>query len=929
MNGATRGVPHGRVLGWSAQTQLSWPLDSGWQLASSEPTAALGPDAIEGLDWQDIARLEPVAAALSGRGQVWCGDAAEARVLDGRDWWYRLRWCVTPEQARLAADSALELHLEGLATLAQVWLDGQSVLQSSNMFRAHRLSLAACQQEGAWHEIVLVCRSLDQALSPRRARPRWRVPMLEQQQLRWMRTSLLGRTPGWSPPWPVVGPWRAMRLAARSWATVTQAHVDAQVVLDAQPALGSDQVAHLAQLDQSGGVPGRIQVNLELEIDPRRALQHAEIRLLDAQQVCLARAGLTQRASSAQASGESGEGGEGEAAQFQALSLQGSLQAQGLRLWWPHTHGQAQRYGLQLVLTAGDGEQQLHELGPIGLRVIELSHAGGDFCLRINGVEVFCRGVCWTPLDAMRLDAPHPQAYDQALQTLRQAGMNMVRVCGPMAYEQGHFWDSCDRLGIMVWQDYMFANMDYPEDESFVAGVREEVRQQAQLWQGRPSLTIVCGNSEQEQQAAMFGAPRALWSPKLFHEVLAQLTQLHLPGVPYWPSSAHGGAFPHQNDVGTTSYYGVGAYMREINDARVSGLRFASECLAFAQVPERSNMAAMPGAGEGLRVHHAAWKARVPRDLGAGWDFDDVRDHYLARCFGVDALQLRYSDHEEYLTRSRIVTGEVMAQAFGQWRAKGSRCHGALVWWARDLWPGAGWGLVDSQGKPKAVLHVLARVLQPLAVWLSDEGSNGIYIHVANDTDQAFVGSLQFKAWRDGCVQVAQAQRELSLQARECQVMPLMDLLDGFGDWSWAYRFGPPPAQVLSVGLRDARGELRSQAHCFPAGWNLPVERDLGLKASCTLVDARSFDLVLSSASFAQWVQVELDGFEVQDQYFHLDPGQSLRLRCTDKRTKRTSLPPHGQIKALNGKQSLGFGVEDWPSSSAVDPAQVSPDASS
>src|SRR6185503_5137738 len=203
----------------------------------------------------------------------------------------------------------------------------------------------------------------------------------------------------------------------------------------------------------------------------------------------------------------------------------------------------------------------------------------------------------------------------------------------------------CDRLGVMVWQDFMFANMDYPEDAAFVAGVEAEARQQLARWVGRPSLTVLCGDSEGEQQAAMWGAPAADWNRPLFRHVLPAAAAALCPDVPYWPSSASGGAFPHQPSAGSTSYYGVGAYLRPLDDARRSEVRFASECLGFANVPEEATLAPLAAtAGGPVRAHTPAWKAGVPRDLGAGWDFDNVRDHYVGRLFGVDAVDLRTTD---------------------------------------------------------------------------------------------------------------------------------------------------------------------------------------------------------------------------------------------------------------------------------------------
>src|SRR6185369_12142958 len=228
-----------------------------------------------------------------------------------------------------------------------------------------------------------------------------------------------------------------------------------------------------------------------------------------------------------------------------------------------------------------------------------------------NGVPIFCRGACWTPLDPVSLAADRA-AYAETLGLARDAGMNMLRVGGTMVYESDDFYDLCDEMGILVWQDFMFANMDYPEDESFVASAVLEARQQLARLEARPSLAVLCGNSEVEQQAAMWGATRERWSPRLFHEVLPAVARELRPDVPYWPSSAHGGAFPHEASRGTTSYYGVGAYMRPLEDARRSEVRFASECLAFANVPEPAALA------PSLRAHHPAWKARTPRDFGAG-----------------------------------------------------------------------------------------------------------------------------------------------------------------------------------------------------------------------------------------------------------------------------------------------------------------------
>ena len=137
------------------------------------------------------------------------------------------------------------------------------------------------------------------------------------------------------------------------------------------------------------------------------------------------------------------------------------------------------------------------------------------------------------------------------------------------------------------------------------------------------------------------------------------------------PKAGRPCAFPHVADAGTTSYYGVGAYERPIADARRSNLRFATECLAFACIPDDAALARMPG-GLATRAHHPAWKSRSPRDLGAGWDFDDVRDHYVRELFAEDPMRLRHADHDRYLALGRCAIAEVMGAAYAEWRRAGA-----------------------------------------------------------------------------------------------------------------------------------------------------------------------------------------------------------------------------------------------------------------
>lgn len=801
----------------------SEPLISGWEIAPCSPGHLTGPGdpGIRELPWAACQALGTAAAVLR-EGAAWSLDGPPRR-FDAEDWWYRLRFASSPVEPGEEA----WLCFDGLATVVEVWLNGQPLLTSSGMFTAHERRVDSILRQE--NELLLHFRSLDALLAAKRPRPRWRAPMVEHQQLRWFRTTLLGRTPGWSPPAAVVGPWRPIRLERRRGVDLRLTRLEA-------------------------AADGRVDFG-------------CNVRPLDARSIKGVALVLERDGQEFRIEGTARERSEG---------FGGHLHVPDPARWWPHTHGDPALYSARIEVGLGEG-RVVADLGAIGFRTVALQSKDGDFVLRVNSERIFCRGACWTPLDPVSFEDSR-DALSRAFDQVVSAGMNMLRVGGMMVYETDSFLDSCDARGVLLWQDLMFANLDYPEaDASFCSEVAAEARQQLGRLKGRPSVALLCGNSEGEQQAAMWGAPREGWTPSLFHETLPGIAHRDLPDVPYWPSSAHGGAFPHQSCEGSSSYYGVGAYLRPLEDARRADVKFASECLAFANVPEDSGFARLLG-GPGVKVHQAEWKVRSPRDHGAGWDFDDVRDHYLARLFGVDPIALRYADHDRYLELSRVATGEVMAQVFGEWRRAQSGTAGGLVWFLRDLWPGAGWGVVDASGRPKPAWHYLRRAMAPVALHLSDEGGNGLDVHAVNDGPAPVNGTIALSFWRGGEVPAGGGTLPVVIPPRRAIAHNAVEWLDGFHDLSYAYRFGPPSHDVVAAILRDDTGAELARAFHFIGGWPSGRDRDVGLIAEAHAREDGAVTLHLSTRRFAQSVWVEVEGYAPSDNYFHLAPGDTRDL---------------------------------------------------
>ncbi|MDX6273848.1 MAG: beta-mannosidase [Frankiales bacterium] len=619
-------------------------------------------------------------------------------------------------------DDELVLELDGLATRCELRAEGELLLRSASMFTAHSVPLPH-HLDGA--ELTLTCLPLWDGL-PSHPRPRWKTRLADS-RLRWVRTTLLGRAPGFAPGPPVVGPWRPARVVRRRTVAV-------------------DGVRLVPELRDGDGSVAVV----------------ATARGLGAQPIGQVLAVV------------SGHGGtwSGEL-RVSGDEVSGEVVVPAPVLWWPHTHGTPALYDVRLEVTTSDGVIGV-DAGRVGFRVLGNS-SPDSVALRVNDVPVFVRGAVWVPFGDSRAQ----------LEALRAAGLNAVRVAGTGVYEDGAFHDLCDELGMLVWQDLMLANFDYPVvEEAFGAELRAEVSTVLAGLVGRPSLALVCGGSEVEQQAAMVGLDPSIARSTFIGEEVPAL----VGDAVFVPSAPSGGDLPFHPGVGVANYYGVGGYMRPLSDARTSGVRFAAECLAIANVPDDPSLP----------------DANVPRDRGSGWDFADVRDHYARELFGVDPVAMREGDPDGYLELSREVSAHLMAEVFGEWRRTASPSGGGFVLWARDLLPGSGWGLLDHAGKPKRALEGLRQVCAPVAIWTVDEGLGGVDIHIANDTAVPVRGAVSVELLRGDGVRLHHGEREVEVPPREVLRLGVEQVLGGFVDASYAYRFGPREHDSIEVTLSRA-----------------------------------------------------------------------------------------------------------------------------
>lgn len=763
-------------------------LSEGWSLLVSEAGAHTLPSSIS---WETdtIPANVPgtAAAALESAGRF---DRNDPPPLINRDIWYRRS--LSEEKPGPAT-----LRFEGLATIAEAYLDDRPILSSESMFESHDVDI-----ELSGGETLYICfRAMKPHLEKSGPRARWRPRLMNNQGLRLVRTTALGFMPGWCPEVHAVGPWRPVSLFRPTRHDITDLSVSATLS-------GNTGILGVSFLcEEPAGTLRLCCDGRESGFEIRDGRYSAELHLPD------------------------------------------------IKLWWPHTHGEPALH--DVMLKAGDAELRLARTG---FRSISIDDGvdGDDFAVSINGEEIFCRGAVWTSADIVTLPGDRKD-YEPWLRLAQQAGMNMIRIPGIGVYESPEFFSICDELGLMVWQDLMFANFDYPAtDPDFMIHVKSEIDRVLTETRTNPSLAIICGGSEIWQQGAMMGLPERIWKGPFCNEVLPELVSARRPDLHYVGNSPCGGNLPFFPNAGIAHYYGVGAYRRPLEDARRANVRFAAECLAFSNLSGHETL--------------AGGKAGIPRDAGADWDFEDVRDYYLGLLYAIEPQTLRIGDFRRYLELSRAVTGEVMEATLAEWRRPASTCGGALAFTLQDVMPGPGWGMIGVDGRPKPAWFAWKRACRPVQAVFSDEGTNGIDIHLLNETASPVAASLEITCLRDGRIPVVSGRRELDLPARGTRSFACTDFFGAFFDTGHAYRFGPPSHDIVIARLADSMtGGIIAEAFHFPLG-RAEAMHDADIAVELFENHGR-FWLELSSNAFAQSVSIQTEGFMPDDNWFHLAPG--------------------------------------------------------
>ena len=738
--------------------------------------------------------------------------------VDRQNWNYSREFFI--DDSSLIAAGNVELVFEGLDTRADVYFNDSLILMSNNMFRTWRRNVSGLIRYGknSLEVHFFAAETFVDSLADE-------YPVALPDKRGFIRKAPYQFGWDWGPAFKSCGIWRPVYLVF--WDEVRME--EPQII---QKKLNDD----MAEIT----VRCRLESMLESEVKIRFVIKGSRKQVYEKRLVL----------------------NEG------MNSVEYVFQIDDPELWWPNGMGNQHLYELTTCLYLGDKLCDM-ETEKFGLRTIEVINQqdsiGESFYFKVNGIPVFIKGANYIPQDNF-LPRVSDEKYKRLIEQAVDANMNMLRVWGGGIYEQDIFYDICDREGIMLWQDFMFACNMYPGDPAFLKNVKAEARQNIKRLRNHPSLAMWCGNNEVSEGWHNWGWQESMaWSDQdsillekayraIFDSILPGVVETYDSGRFYWPGSPkYGWGREKSMTHGDSHYWGVwwGAEPFEVYEKKTG--RFMSE-YGFQAFPSPACIDSF-AAKEDQFLYSGSMKAHQKHPRG----FELIR-LYMERDFPVP------EDFGDYVYMSQILQTYGIKKAIHAQRRSRPVCMGSLYWQLNDCWPGISWSSIDYCGNPKALYYGVKKAYNNILISAITE-NNRTEIFLINDSLQELKGRLSVQMidfWgnviKDSLIDCRVQGNTLGkpMQIRHNQ---------------W-FRDKSPGEVFLSIKFYEKDKQYANHDHFFvsPAELLLPeAEFDLEINKN-----NNDYSLVLSSEVLMRYLMLEAQNTtgEFSDNCFDLLPGE-------------------------------------------------------
>ena len=420
-------------------------------------------------------------------------------------------------------------------------------------------------------------------------------------------------------------------------------------------------------------------------------------------------------------------------------ALKGEIVLQNPKLWMPRGYGEPHLYEFTVKLKEANGTILDEKTIKTGIRTTKLVREkepnGESFYFVINGIPVFMKGSDYIPRDNF-LTRPDKNNLELLIRNAYDANMNMIRIWGGGIYEENRFYELCDELGIMVWQDFMFACTMYPGNQAFLNNIEQEFIDNIKRLRHHPSIVYWNGNNEINVAWLNWGwqkLPQFLLHPKRIKETWAAYEAIFMDLIPktlekYDGTRPYCHTSPLSNwgkedrfNYGTQHYWGVWHGTDNFDGYRKYVGRFNAE-YGFQSFPSMSNIKtfALP---EDMSIESPVMKHHQKSYVGNGM----IRKH-------VDIMYPQPTDFEHFIYLSQLVQAEAIGLAIAHHRRRKPHCMGTLYWQLNDSWPGPSWSSVDYYGEWKALQYFVKNRYKDVITLIDlDPDKDVLGVHVVND----------------------------------------------------------------------------------------------------------------------------------------------------------------------------------------------------
>ena len=402
------------------------------------------------------------------------------------------------------------------------------------------------------------------------------------------------------------------------------------------------------------------------------------------------------------------------------------------QLWWPHGYGAQPLYTLTVSLVSG-GRTVDSQVRRIGLREMTISHEkdqwGEEFCHKVNGVKIFAMGADYIPEDNIFARIT-PQRTRKLLEQCIAANFNCLRVWGGGYYPRDDFYDACDELGIVIWQDMMFACANFPLDYEFEENITQEITENVRRIRHHACLGLWCGNNEMEQfevtgDFESDDIARAIYI-RMYEHIIPHILRREDPDTFYWPSSpSSGGSFvdPNAANRGDVHFWEVGNGQEPFDVYRKHLFRYVSE-FGFESLPTYRTIQSF------TRPEDRNMFSRVMEMHQRKGNANGLILHAITRMY-------LYPQSLEMLTyASQLLQAEAIRYGVEHWRRHRGYCMGTIYWQLNDIWPVASWASIDYYGRWKALHYAAKRFFAPVMISCEEVGELSNRVSIVSEPSE-------------------------------------------------------------------------------------------------------------------------------------------------------------------------------------------------